>query len=96
MEYGDSHLLAQFRQFYAELVHLKRQVRSGAWLMNVDGESPEHPDYGRAASGVSASRACAVGASVNPASDHSLTARGEPPQSARPPGSPARRGTESG
>jgi len=51
-EYGESFLLAQFREFYGEVIRLKRAVESGGWVMAADRGPGEAPDYTRAASAI--------------------------------------------
>jgi type VI secretion system protein ImpK len=40
---GDSFLLGQFREFYAELARLKEKVARGDWLFAAEGEAGEAP-----------------------------------------------------
>lgn len=44
---GESFLLTQFREFYSEVIRLKRAVESGAWVFTVDSRSEEPPDYSK-------------------------------------------------
>jgi len=51
-EYGDTFLLAPFREFYKEVIRLKRMVKTGAWVSPAAPASPEaEPDDARAAAG---------------------------------------------
>lgn len=43
-EYGDTFLLAPFREFYREVIRLKRMVVSGAWVAPSTGVGPEGED----------------------------------------------------
>jgi type VI secretion system protein ImpK len=42
-EYGDSFLLAPFREFYAEIIRLKLLVGAGSWVSPAAGASPAAP-----------------------------------------------------
>ena len=47
--YGESFLLIQFREFYSEVIRLKRMVASGAWVFADRKDGEETPDYTRSA-----------------------------------------------
>jgi type VI secretion system protein ImpK len=51
-EYGDTFLLAPFREFYREVIRLKRMVGTGAWVSNASAPDAEtEPEDLRAATG---------------------------------------------
>jgi type VI secretion system protein ImpK len=54
MEYSDSFLLSQFREFYSEVVRLKQMVHSGTWVYSSDEEetAEEHQSPLRATTAV--------------------------------------------